>query len=65
MGLPHVGTLPGNVMGQAMEELFELVSGGRLRTILGGSYPLAEAARAHEALRSRGTIGKLTLDTTI
>ncbi|WP_285731322.1 NADPH:quinone oxidoreductase family protein [Nocardiopsis sp. ATB16-24] len=65
MWLPHVWTLPGDVMGQAMEELFGLVSQGRLRTVLGGSYPLAEASRAHEALRSRGTIGKLTLDTTI
>ncbi|WP_150246019.1 quinone oxidoreductase family protein [Nocardiopsis quinghaiensis] len=64
MWLPHVWTLPGNVMDRAMAELFTLVAEGHLRTVLGGSYPLAEAARAHEALRSRGTIGKLTLDPT-
>ncbi|WP_159945484.1 MULTISPECIES: NADPH:quinone oxidoreductase family protein [unclassified Nocardiopsis] len=65
MWLPHVWSLPGNVMGQAMDELFALVAEGRLRTVLGGTYPLFEAARAHEALRSRGTVGKLTLDTTV
>ncbi|NYH50645.1 NADPH2:quinone reductase [Nocardiopsis arvandica] len=64
MWLPHVWMLPGNVMGRAMAELFTLVAEGHLRTVLGGSYPLSEAARAHEALRSRGTIGKLTLDPT-
>lgn len=63
MWLPHVWQLPGDVMGQAMTELFALVAEENLKPILGGSYPLAEAARAHEALRSRETIGKLTLDT--
>jgi NADPH2:quinone reductase len=29
--------------------------------VLGGSYPLADAARAHEAIRGRGTMGKLVL----
>jgi NADPH2:quinone reductase len=28
---------------------------------VGGSYPLAEARRAHEDLRSRTTTGKLVL----
>jgi NADPH2:quinone reductase len=64
MWLPHVWTLPDDVMSRAMAELFTLVAEGHLRPVLGGAYPLAEAARAHEALRSRGTIGKLTLDTT-
>lgn len=64
MWLPHVWQLPGDVMNLAMAELFTLVAEGHLRPVLGGSYPLAEAARAHEALRSRGTVGKLTLDTT-
>jgi NADPH2:quinone reductase len=64
MWLPHVWTLPGDVMSRAMAELFTLVAEGHLRPVLGGSYPLGEAARAHEALRSRGTVGKLTLDTT-
>jgi NADPH:quinone reductase len=45
-----------------LEELLELVEAGELRTIVGGTYPLAEARRAHEELRGRRTVGKLVLD---
>ena len=48
-------------LGQAMEELLSLVRTGGLRPVLGGSYPLAEAARAHQDLLSRTTTGKLVL----
>jgi len=41
--------------------LFELVRDGTLRVLDGGSYPLAEARRAHEDLRARRTVGKLML----
>ncbi|MFL1377018.1 quinone oxidoreductase family protein [Nocardiopsis protaetiae] len=64
MWLPHVWLLPGDVMGQAMAEMFTLVADGDLRTITGGVHPLARAREAHEALRSRGTIGKLVIDPT-
>jgi NADPH2:quinone reductase len=62
MWLPHAFLLPGDVVGQAMAELFTMVSEGSLRPVLGQTYPLAEARRAHEDLRARGTVGKLTLD---
>jgi NADPH2:quinone reductase len=62
MWLPHAFTLPGNVFGRAMDELFELALTGEIRAVAGGEYSLAEARKAHEALRSRGTIGKLLLD---
>lgn len=62
MWLPHAFLLPGDVVGQAMNELFTMVSEGSLRPVLGETYPLAEARRAHEDLRARGTVGKLTLD---
>jgi NADPH2:quinone reductase len=48
-------------LGPAMEELMSLVSAGRLQPIVGGSYPLAQARAAHEALLSRATTGKLLL----
>ena len=35
---------------------------GGLRALDGGTYPLAEAARAHEDIRARRTTGKLILD---
>lgn len=62
MWLPHVFRLPGNVFGTALTELFDLVQAGGLRAVAGGEYPLTEARAAHEALRSRGTVGKLLLD---
>jgi len=43
-------------------ELLELIRSGELRAIVGGTYPLAEAQRAHEDLRARRTTGKLVLD---
>jgi NADPH2:quinone reductase len=45
-----------------MAELLGMVVDGTLRPLVGGTYPLAEAAAAHEALRSRGSTGKLILD---
>jgi NADPH2:quinone reductase len=62
MWLPHVFRLPGNVFGTALNELFDLVLAGRLKAIPGGEYALSDARGAHEALRSRRTVGKLLLD---
>ena len=42
-------------------EVFDLVAGGTLRVRIGGRYPLAEAARAHEDLAARRTTGKLLI----
>lgn len=49
-------------LGPAMEELLALAASGGLRVLDGGHYPLADAARAHQDLRSRRTTGKLVLD---
>lgn len=62
MWLPHAFLLPGNVVGTTLRELFDLSREGKIRAIAGGDYPLAEAKAAHEAMRSRGTIGKLMLN---
>jgi NADPH:quinone reductase len=43
-------------------ELLDMVADGRLRCVVGGTYPLAEAERAHRDLLSRRTTGKLLLD---
>lgn len=43
-------------------ELLEMVARGELRPIVGGTYPLSEARRAHEDMRARRTVGKLVLD---
>jgi len=49
---------------EAMGDLLELTRSGKLRPIVGATYPLADAPRAHRDLRSRGTVGKLLLDPT-
>ena len=64
MWLPHVFRLPGDLYGTALAELFELARTGTIRAVAGGEYALADARAAHEALRSRGTVGKLLLDPT-
>jgi NADPH:quinone reductase len=43
-------------------ELLQALATGALRVTIGGVYALSEAARAHEALESRATTGKLLLD---
>lgn len=45
----------------AREELFAHLRAGRLRVVLGPSFPLAEAAAAHRAVGSRQTVGKVVL----
>ncbi len=45
-----------------MAELLALVEAGTLKPQVGGTFPLGDASAAHEALRSRGSIGKLVLD---
>jgi NADPH2:quinone reductase len=47
---------------EPMAELLAMVAAGRLVPRVGGVYPLSEAARAHQELRSRQTFGKLVLD---
>ncbi|WP_440900604.1 quinone oxidoreductase family protein [Actinosynnema sp.] len=42
-------------------ELFDAVLGGKLDVRIGGRYPLADAARAHDDLEGRKTTGKLLL----
>ncbi|GLY65785.1 quinone oxidoreductase family protein [Amycolatopsis taiwanensis] len=44
-----------------VDELFAAVRGGKLDIRIGGTYPLADARRAHEDLQGRRTTGKLLL----
>ncbi len=43
-------------------ELLEAVAKRELEVVIGGTYPLSEARRAHEEIAGRGTHGKLLLD---
>ena len=46
---------------RARRELVEWAADGSLRFVIGGTFPLAEAAEAHRRIESRTTIGKLIL----
>jgi NADPH2:quinone reductase len=59
--LMHALGLPGG-LAAPIEELTSMIKAKRLNPVTGGSYPLAEAAQAHQDLRSRRSIGKLILD---
>jgi NADPH:quinone reductase len=50
------------MVSEPLRDLFERVSRGELRPVVGETYPLSEARRAHEDLAGRRTSGKLTLD---
>jgi NADPH2:quinone reductase len=62
--LAHCFSRP-EMLQHPMEELMAMVAHGTLRPIVGGTYPLSEARRAHEDLRARRTTGKLVLDVRI
>jgi NADPH2:quinone reductase len=47
---------------EALADLFARAARGELRAVVGGTYPLAEAARAQTDLAERRTTGKLLLD---
>jgi NADPH:quinone reductase len=57
----HCLKRPG-MFGQALADLFARAGRGELRAVVGGTYPLSEAAQAHIDLRARRTSGKLLLD---
>ena len=51
-----------DLIASMIADLLGAVAGGDLEVTVGATYPLSEAARAHEAIQERGTSGKLLLD---
>jgi len=49
---------------EALADLFARVAAGELRVVVGGTYPLADAAKAQVDMRERRTTGKVLLDPT-
>ncbi len=47
---------------EALADLFGRAARGELRVVVGGTYPLAQAAQAQIDLAERRTTGKLLLD---
>ena len=49
------------LLGDVIDELFQLVKSGKLKPVIGSNYPLAQAADAHKAMLARETVGKIAL----
>jgi NADPH2:quinone reductase len=39
-----------------------MIAAGTLRPVIGARFGLSEAVQAHQQMRARGSIGKITLD---
>jgi len=50
-----------DVMRRGIEESFKLLAEGKLKLLVGKSFPLAQAADAHKFMESRQSVGKLVL----
>lgn len=61
--LPAILAEQAELTRQGVQELLHYVANGKLKIIVGGSYPLADAAAAHRAMEARQTTGKLVLTT--
>ncbi len=56
-----LAVLPGRMVAEAMQALGGWLADGRLHIVVGGAYPLEEAARAQQDMEARRTHGKLAL----
>ncbi|MEU8034035.1 zinc-binding dehydrogenase [Streptomyces sp. NPDC049099] len=61
--LPHLYTDRTLPLTASMRQLFDAVGNGTLRIVSGGTFPLADAAKAHNMLNKRAGMGKFSLDT--
>ena len=57
----HVLARP-DLVAESLGRVFDLAAEGHLRSVIGGTWPLAEAAEALERIASRDTVGKLLID---
>lgn len=51
-----------DLVSESLGRVFEMAASGNLRTVIGGTWPLAEAVGALEGIASRETVGKLLID---
>ena len=50
------------MLNDVVAELFTLIADGKLKPVIGATYPLSEAANAHRSMLSRESTGKIALD---
>jgi NADPH2:quinone reductase len=50
------------MMQDVFVELFGLIISGKLKPVVGATYPLSKAVEAHQAMLARKTVGKIVLN---
>lgn len=50
------------LLNDVIESLFALILEGKLVPVIGATFPMTQAGAAHQSMRNRETIGKITLD---
>ena len=50
------------LLNDVIEELFQLISDGKLKPVIGATFPLSQAADAHKSMLARESVGKIALD---
>lgn len=50
------------LLNDVIDELFTLISDGKLKPVIGGTYPMSKAADAHRSMLARETTGKILLN---
>jgi NADPH2:quinone reductase len=51
-----------DLMAEVFMDLFGMILSGKLKPIVGATYPLSQAATAHRDMLARKTVGKIVLD---
>jgi len=61
----HLGRMEGReaVLGREMEELMRMYSAGSIQPVVGKTFPLEQAAKAHRYIHDRQNVGKVVLET--
>jgi NADPH2:quinone reductase len=59
----HLGHLESRsaILAKELDELFRLYSVGKIKPLIGKTFPLEEAAAAHRYIHNRQNIGKVVL----
>ncbi|HWG58227.1 MAG TPA: medium chain dehydrogenase/reductase family protein [Candidatus Acidoferrales bacterium] len=59
----NLGRMParGNLLRGEMDEIFRMYTGGKIKPVIGKTFPLASAAAAHQYIHERKNIGKVIL----
>jgi NADPH2:quinone reductase len=50
------------MLNDVIAQLFQLIAEGKLKPVVGATYPLSEAATAHRSMLARESTGKIALD---